>query len=35
MNVSHKYKTCYIHIPKTGGSTIEYIKNILITLFVQ
>ena len=25
MNISHKYKTCYIHIPKTGGSTIEYI----------
>lgn len=24
-NISHKYKTCYIHIPKTGGSTIEYI----------
>lgn len=25
LNVSHKYKTCYIHIPKTGGSTIEYV----------
>lgn len=25
MNISHKYKTCYIHIPKTGGSTMEYI----------
>ena len=25
LNVSHIYKTCYVHIPKTGGSSIEYI----------